>query len=332
MKIEASGHSLTSVVTAPTYTAQGYTTHTCSCGHSYVDSYVDPLPLPTAKVSVARMILGNELTMQFAFPQKDIIEGVDYVVAVTKTYSDGKADKTILVPESEWKTDGPYYYVSFNGLSAMEMGDEIHTQIMTVDGTPVGGVYTDSIRTYAMRQLRKTTNGPTRTLYVDMLNYGAAAQTYFKYDAENLVTGDLTETEKSYGTKTLNLVNNREMGTNYVASQLNLVNSIQLRLLFKNIDSSMYAVVKFTDYIGRNVEDRVEGSEFINNGTVVVVDQVVAADYGQDVTVTIYDANGNAVANVVESVASYIARMTNGNAIYDAVAKYCAAAYAYLNQ
>jgi C1A family cysteine protease len=34
----------TDVVTAPTATAQGYTTHTCTvCGYSFVDSYVDPL-------------------------------------------------------------------------------------------------------------------------------------------------------------------------------------------------------------------------------------------------------------------------------------------------
>ena len=33
-------HSYTSVVTAPTCTEQGYTTHTCACNHSYVDSYV----------------------------------------------------------------------------------------------------------------------------------------------------------------------------------------------------------------------------------------------------------------------------------------------------
>ena len=36
-------HSYTSAVTEPTCTAQGYTTHTCSCGDSYVDSYTDAL-------------------------------------------------------------------------------------------------------------------------------------------------------------------------------------------------------------------------------------------------------------------------------------------------
>ena len=34
-------HSYTSVVTEPTCTEQGYTTHTCKCGDSYKDTYVD---------------------------------------------------------------------------------------------------------------------------------------------------------------------------------------------------------------------------------------------------------------------------------------------------
>ena len=38
---EGHTHSYTSEVTAPTCVAQGYTTHTCSCGDEYVDSYVD---------------------------------------------------------------------------------------------------------------------------------------------------------------------------------------------------------------------------------------------------------------------------------------------------
>ena len=36
-------HSYDAVVTAPTCTAKGYTTHTCACGDSYVDTYVDAL-------------------------------------------------------------------------------------------------------------------------------------------------------------------------------------------------------------------------------------------------------------------------------------------------
>ena len=291
--------------------------------------------LPEVNIQVARMILGNELAMQFAFPKENIAEGVEYVVSVTKTYADGREDKTILVPRSEWKTSGTYYYVSFNGIAAKEMGDEIRVQIQTADGMPVGEVYTDSIREYALRQLRKTNVAATRTLYVDMLNYGSAAQTYFKYDAANLSNGDLTETERGYATKSVNLENNLVKGEGYAASQLDLGSSILLRVKFNGIDDSMYAVVKFTNHNGREIEERVEGSEFLYSGTVVVIDQVVAADFDRDVTVKVYDAAGNEVANAVESVASYLARQLekpNALAIYDAVAKYCASAYAYLHK
>ena len=42
--VPATGHSYESVVTDPTCTEEGYTTHTCSvCGDSYVDNYVDAL-------------------------------------------------------------------------------------------------------------------------------------------------------------------------------------------------------------------------------------------------------------------------------------------------
>ena len=41
--VEAHEHSYTAVVTPPTCTDKGYTTHTCSCGDSYVDTYTDAL-------------------------------------------------------------------------------------------------------------------------------------------------------------------------------------------------------------------------------------------------------------------------------------------------
>ena len=44
-EIPATGHKYVDVVTKPTKTEKGYTTHTCeNCGHSYVDSYTDPTP------------------------------------------------------------------------------------------------------------------------------------------------------------------------------------------------------------------------------------------------------------------------------------------------
>ena len=42
-EIAATGHHHNAVVTAPTCTAKGYTTHTCACGDSYKDSYINAL-------------------------------------------------------------------------------------------------------------------------------------------------------------------------------------------------------------------------------------------------------------------------------------------------
>ena len=41
---EKLGHNYNAVVTAPTCTEQGYTTHTCVCGDSYVSDYTDKIP------------------------------------------------------------------------------------------------------------------------------------------------------------------------------------------------------------------------------------------------------------------------------------------------
>ena len=76
--IKAAGHSYASVVTVPTCTAQGYTTHTCTvCGDSYVDSYVDALgetfyvsfSVPSAyRFSASAMIFSVALTPQRLAP------------------------------------------------------------------------------------------------------------------------------------------------------------------------------------------------------------------------------------------------------------------------
>ena len=310
-------------------------------GHEYIKTQIrEALVLVNpVEIEMTRMILGNELAMQFAFKKAAIIEGVPYEVVITKTYADGRENKVVEIPVSEWKSatiDGEaYYYVSFNGIAAKEMSDDVNVQIVVADKLAVSKVYTDSIRVYANRQLDKAEEAVIKGLYVDMLNYGAAAQTYFGYDAQNLANAELTAEEQGYATKEVKLENKLVAGKNYNASQLNLASSIQLRVKFDNIDASMKAVVSFTNHTGREIEVEVAGSEFIGNGTVVVVDEIVAADYAQDVTIVVYDAAGNKVAEAVDSVASYIARMSDKSAtpaIYDAVAKYDAAAYAYLHK
>jgi len=67
VEIPAIGHNYSSVVTPPTTTSEGYTTHTCDrCGDSYVDSYVDRIPvenLPSIIVSTDTGRAGETVTV-----------------------------------------------------------------------------------------------------------------------------------------------------------------------------------------------------------------------------------------------------------------------------
>ena len=65
-QVDALGHNYESVVTAPTPEAQGFTTHTCSrCGDSYVDSYTDYVP------ESPYMVLEGDMTVNLSL-DKDL--------------------------------------------------------------------------------------------------------------------------------------------------------------------------------------------------------------------------------------------------------------------
>ena len=59
---EHTSHDYKAVVTEPTCTEGGYTTHTCSCGDSYVDTYVDALGHDFSKKLVATTTLAKAAT------------------------------------------------------------------------------------------------------------------------------------------------------------------------------------------------------------------------------------------------------------------------------
>lgn len=44
-------HQYTATVVQPTPYEKGYTIYTCSCGHSYIDNYTSPLPMPTPEAT-----------------------------------------------------------------------------------------------------------------------------------------------------------------------------------------------------------------------------------------------------------------------------------------
>ena len=87
-------HSYKAVVTAPTCTAKGYTTHICSCGDSYVDTYTDPLghdlkddAAVAATCTTAGTTAGKHCT------RCDYKEAMETIAALGHAWDEGKVTK-----------------------------------------------------------------------------------------------------------------------------------------------------------------------------------------------------------------------------------------------
>lgn len=97
-----------------------------------------------------------------------------------------------------------YWHFVFPGIAASEMGNKLCAQIVCQEGDQILKSQLDiySVKQYAYDRLEKTTKDTYRTLLVDMLNYGAAAQIHFEKNASsaNLVNKDLTPLQQSYAT------------------------------------------------------------------------------------------------------------------------------------
>jgi predicted SnoaL-like aldol condensation-catalyzing enzyme len=280
----------------------------------------------------ANMTLGNELSMNFFISKSVIDETKDYYVQVTKTYADGREDVTRYFAKDEWLTLGSNYYVEFDGIAAKEMNDAIYVQVFYADHTPVSTLWNDSVVNYVARILEDH-DDKTKTMLVDMLNYGAAAQLHFGYDTDNLANSRLTDAQKAYATESVVMNDYREKGDNYYGSNLELGNEIVLGLYFKNVDETMYAMITYTDHYGKAQSVRVEGSDFLKSGALyrIPVKSLVIADARKNVTCTVYAADGTVVGSCVDSVESYIARMSETGALYEAIMKFADSAYKHFH-
>ncbi len=297
----------------------------------------EPVVISTA-VEKTSMILGNDLSIMFAFTADDIA-GTGNYATITKSYADGTADRVERIEQSAWGDPiviggKNYYAISFDGVAAKEMTDELQVQIFNADGMPISEVFTDSIRDYAMRMIE---NGTSVQMFVDMLVYGAEAQKQFEsYGINDLATSQLTAQQLAQATQTVSFENKLVADDGYRASSLILESNIQLAVLFGGIDQTMTAEVSFTDHYGETKKYTIAGSEFepvTYKGEAcysITIDELVMADARQLVTVTVKDIDGNVVTFATDSVESYIARMSNTGTLYEAIMKFSNSAAAGL--
>ena len=293
--------------------------------------------------------LGNTLNMKFIV-NLNKLSGTDNYAIITRTFSDGSIEVTDPIPQTTWKKySGNNYYFEYGKIAAKEMTDMMSAVIYNSQGEAISIAKEDSVRSYTMRGIDSMIqslasrynekNAWRLTAFVDMLNYGAAAQKKLKYSTNDLANAMLTEEHQQYASESNVADNILEKDSAYSpGTALNLESRIQMRVMFKEtaIANVAYAIVTHNHHSGGSVETRVEIADFEDYNTSYVyvpVNTLVVSDGDEVVTCVLYDTNGNVVTTVVDSMNSYLSRAiaSTGEELYDMLQRFTRSAYAFLH-
>ena len=282
----------------------------------------------------AQVIMGNNLDMMFAIPRNAVADWTGHYVVIDREYADGRANDVQTVPFAEWTVNGSYYVVTYKGLAAKEMCDTITLTVYNAENKAVSNPWVDSMRDYAMRRFDQVRTPLEKALFVDMMNYGAEAQLYLKYNTEDLANSRMTDEHKSYASEAKELNSTLSRGDKWYASNLIMESNISFWVAFNGITTNMYATVEFYDHLGNLVTMDISGDEFGKSGSFYYVDinKLVIADARQIITITIYNADGSVYTTCQESIEDYLARRSSISDLYQAIMKFADSAHAYLHR
>ncbi len=266
-----------------------------------------------AEMQVVYTVIANKVAAYESFyleVSKNVVGG-DPVVT-TFGLDEGMTQMQVLTNTSG-KVTG--YRATYTGINAKEMGDEFTATLYAVaaDGTVYyGNSATSSIKSFLTGKLTDNNSSATlKTLAVDMLNYGAAAQVNFAYNTENLSNADLTEEQKALGTQT-----NPEAadagsvsgdGINLTAS-VTVKSKVELTLtcMYKTEDASNVKFI-FKDKDGKVLAELAPSNHIANKAVQCVYDQVGAKQMRELITIEVYDGDTLVSKTLTWSIESYVA-------------------------
>ena len=311
---------------------------------AYVKTDTDDYP-EYLSFYAASLTLQNNLKVNF-YVNKDLIVDNDYESPFAVFEMNGK---TVTVREYSEVTSGgdDYYVFSFADIAPNLMNDTITATLHATfeDTEYVSDPLEYSISTYCYSMLGKTDNEKLRTLLVDLLNYGAAAQTYTGYNTNALANTSLTSEQTSWGTASdpaLTSVTNAEYHTvsnpsvNWAGASLRLNDSVTMQFVF-TADNTDGVTVRIENGSGTILQE-ITASEFISSGGyyIAAYNGLTAGQMSETVYATAYrggEAISNTVAYSIESYAYAKQNDANANlaALVKAMMKYGNAAYAYVH-
>lgn len=281
----------------------------------------------------ASLTLSSDISINFYVPKKNV-EGYEnpYLLCTKEIYD----KKGSLVGTEELKLtgrreNGDNWVYTYTGIAAKEMGSLVTATVHgTKDGTEYAGKSLKySVKQYAYNKLKAdTTDAKFKTMLVDMLNYGAAAQEYWGYNPKNLVNAELTDAQKAYATQNVpTLTDNRAVsgmanGLELKGITLLMQEKIAIKYYFthKNYTGKMSDLTMKVTYVDSNGQTQtceITGDKFTTNGDnyAVVFDKLNPTQLHTVCTAEVFDKDGKKVSQTVTySAESYAARkLADGN-------------------
>ncbi len=300
---------------------------------------------PVLRFSGASLSLSSDISVKYEVKSELFVDGVYSNPYVIFRFN----DKEITV--SEYTVKDERLIFAFTDIAPKQMNDTIYATLYAeINGDIVSSTTREySVATYCYSMLDKysinNSNGKFCTLLVDMLNYGAAAQTYFNYNTENMVNSRLTEEQRAMGTQdNPNLMN--ILDRTYVTIEeptviwkgagLRLEEAVTIRYKISTEDITDLAM-KIESESGEKWN--IAESRFIatDGGYYVYFDGLRASKMSEPVYATVY-RNGKAVSDTVRySIESYACSMQESTVanlpeLLIAMMKYGNSAQRYVNE
>lgn len=279
--IPATGHKeITVIDTLPAFEEEGVKRTTCEvCKEDLGETTIPALTFQTLGLR-HNCSFGNDLSMLYAIPVESLRNCSDISLIVTKDYvlQDGTVEQRekTLTPV-EYTIDGTTYYrFDYKEVSAKEIGD---TLIAYLDFTKGEQNYNDKVDEYSLKQyaeerLAASANESFKRLLVDLLNYGAAAQTYFEYKTDKPVNAELTEEQKALSsgaydeiTKQISDEDTGEYEAKITRKNIKFGNRIELLVATSFEKDSILDGVKlkvvYTTASGEKGVETIDGADFV---------------------------------------------------------------------
>ncbi len=303
----------------------------------------EPIVDESLKFKSASLTLESDIAMNF-YARDTVLEGCEnpYVVFTKAIYSsNGNITGYETEKVSSFVRKADYSGVlchcfRFDGVKAYEMGSQVTATLYAYkDGVLYKGAVVDySVFKYASNMLKKTSDDALKTLLVDALNYGAAAQTYFEYNQENLVNEDLTEEQAALATaqnpavtSCTELIKNEGATVSFKAVSLVLKDKVTfnyyLNLANYNGDiEDLELRISYTNAYGEEDTAVIDGSDFAyrrytdgNYYYVANFSELYAFQMREICSAEVYSKTTDTVisSTVLYSIESYVASKTNSD-------------------